>query len=63
MIRLERASVDMIWDVRSKWLMMFWKRDSVMGWVVRGEQSVEKTMEFPLAYVTNVTKIHKSRLP
>jgi hypothetical protein len=63
MIRLEGASIDMIWDVGNKWFMMFWERDSVMGWVVRGEQSVEKTMKFALTYISDVTKIHEGWLP
>jgi len=33
-----------------------------MGWMVCREQSIEKTMEFALAYVAHVTNLHGAML-
>jgi hypothetical protein len=38
--------------------MIFRERDSAMGWVVRGEQGIEKAMEFALPCITNVADLH-----
>jgi len=63
MVGLKLSPVDMVRDVGNKWLVIFWERDSVMGWMVCGVQSVEKAVEFSLAYVTDVTEIHEVWLP
>jgi hypothetical protein len=63
MVRLKCAPVDMIRDVGDKWFVMFWERDSVMGWVVRRVKSVKKAVEFSLAYITDVAKVYEIRLP
>jgi hypothetical protein len=40
---------------RSKWFVIVWNTEFFMGWVVRGEQSIEYAVEFALANETDIT--------
>ena len=39
---------------------MFWYTERAMGWMICGEQSIEETVEFALAYVANVADLHRA---
>ena len=52
------AMVDMyIWTPRDK-LLIILRYTEHMGWIVCGKESIEKTVKFAFAYVTDVANLH-----
>ena len=54
----EYATVDMFWTLGDKLLIVLWHTEQAMGLIVFGKQSIEKTVEFAFAYVTDVANLH-----
>ena len=56
-IAIKRINVEMIQQVGYEGLMIFWHAEFV-GWIVRGKQGVEKTMEIASAYEADIANLH-----
>jgi hypothetical protein len=63
MTRLEGANVDMLRWVGDEGHMVLWHTEPAMGWMVCWEQSIEKTVEFAFAYVTDVANLNRAIQP
>jgi hypothetical protein len=57
MITTKKTCVQMIQQVGDEGFMIFWYA-SLVGWIICGEQGVEKTMKFASEYETNVADLH-----
>ena len=42
---------------------MFWYTERAMGWMICGEQGIEETVEFALAYVADIADLHGAVKP
>ena len=58
MVRSEATGVDMFRWVRDKGFMVLWNAEYAMGLVTFRKQSIEQSVEFPFAYVTDITNFH-----
>jgi hypothetical protein len=63
MVVLEGAYIYMIGDAGEQWLMRLWHTKPEIGWVTFGMHGTEKSEKFAVAYVTDITNVHGSRLP
>ena len=57
MIRLEGTNFDML---RKKRFVVLWHTELAMGWMIRGEPRIEKTMESSFTYVADVSHLHST---
>jgi hypothetical protein len=53
----ECAAENMNGQTGFKWLIIFWHAE-VVGWMVRGKENIEKTVESAFACETNVANVH-----
>ena len=60
MVRSEGTGVDMFRCVRDKRFIMLWNAEFAMGGVIRRKESIEKSVEFPFAYITDIANFHRA---
>jgi hypothetical protein len=60
MVRSEGTGVDMFRCIRDKGFVMLWNAESAMGGVICRKQSVEKSVEFSFAYITDIANFYRA---
>ena len=58
MIASKRTFDSMIGQLGDEWFMIFW-HTTLVGWIVRWKQGVEKATKFAFAYEPNVADLHR----
>ena len=55
------ATIDMVFDVNCQLFVVLWNAKVAMGWMIRGKQSVEKTVEFAFVDVAHIADFDSGR--
>lgn len=51
----------MVFDVKCQLFVVLWHAKVAMGWMIRGKQSVEETVEFAFVDVADIADFHGGR--